>query len=362
MRPDEAQQASGKRFAADLKEIREKRGCSLEAIFEETRVPMGLLEQFEQTALLDHEMFNRVYLRSFVRSYAGVVGLPEEDVLAALEEVFEGKYTGRLAETFLGRKPEAPDEVRREEPGAPPGNAEVTETPAGEGSARAETPKAPPGGAKKRGTSRKAEPEASEKAGGASPARAEQNPARRRAPGSMSASPPAARPAPVRRTPSSRRQREDEAGALALRLVAGAALIIILGALIYFFLVRVETEPEGSSTPAPVPADTVAAAAEAPPPPPPVLPDTMTVYLVAAGGPLEGIRVKVDADVRRPYWIEPGDSLRFRPAQRIAIWNRYRTPRLRINLEGYAYPVPPGDTLIVIDRATVQAFLNDRVR
>ncbi len=118
--------------------------------------------------------------------------------------------------------------------------------------------------------------------------------------------------------------------------------------------------PAPVEAPPPAPDTTVV---EAPPAPEPiVLGDTMTVYVVAARGPLLRLRVKVDDDLRRPYWIEEGDSMLFRPVESIRFENPRAVRRARITLEGFPYPVSPEDTLIVITRADARAFLDSLSR
>lgn len=75
----------GADLAAEFRSHRERSGLSLHDVFEVTRIPLDVLEAFERNALHDHPTFNRVYLRSVVRSYASAIGFPEADALAALE-------------------------------------------------------------------------------------------------------------------------------------------------------------------------------------------------------------------------------------------------------------------------------------
>ncbi len=73
------------KLAAEFRSQRERNGFTLHEVFEETRIPLDVLEAFEQNALRDHPTFNRVYLRSVVRSYASAIGFPESEALQALE-------------------------------------------------------------------------------------------------------------------------------------------------------------------------------------------------------------------------------------------------------------------------------------
>ena len=57
-------------FPSDLRRIRQERGLTLETLHEETKIPLGVLQDFEETGLFDNPVFNRVYLRSLVRTGA----------------------------------------------------------------------------------------------------------------------------------------------------------------------------------------------------------------------------------------------------------------------------------------------------
>ena len=343
---DEASLALGRRFGADLRKIREKKGISVEAVQASTKAPKGLIEQFEENALLDHEMFNRVYLRSFVRSYAEALDLPVDDVLEALEEVFEGAYAGRLAATYLAEEGPTPAE---EEP-----SPEVSPAPEGAAEASEALPAREEAGAEPGTVEEEAPP-------GEAPA-----PVREEKPAAEASSlrqAGAGRSVRTRRGPYARRAGALRSGAATgggtpWGLVAGAAVILVVVIAVLWFTSRPAPAPVEAPPPAP---DTTAV--EAPPAPEPlVLGDTMTVYVVAARGPLLRLRVKVDDDLRRPYWIEEGDSMLFRPVEQIRFENPRAVRRARFTVEGFPYPVAPGDTLVVITRARAQAFLDSLSR
>jgi hypothetical protein len=98
---------SGERFARDLRRIREYRDVSIDEIHEETRIARTLVETFERGEIYDHPGFNRVYLRSFIRAYAGCVDVDPKRALAALDAVMEGDYTNELAAAYLADAPDA---------------------------------------------------------------------------------------------------------------------------------------------------------------------------------------------------------------------------------------------------------------
>ena len=348
---DETTLALGRRLGAELKRIREKKKLSVEAVHASTKAPKGVIEQFEESALLGHEMFNRVYLRSFARSYALALNLSVEDVLEALDEVFAGTYSGRLAMKYLGEKTPAPSEAPgpSENAGAESGSEVDERTKSPKESARKSTPTK---GARA-GEGKKAKAEAS--APGKKKKDAKQ---------SGAAEPSLRREATARTVRTGRGTYRRRGGALrsgdsgggpVWGIVMGAGIVLIVVVAVLWFLTRPEPTPE--VPPAPLPDTT---AVEAPPAPEPILlGDTMHVYVVAEGGPLERLQVTVDDDLRRPFWIEEGDSVLFRPTERIVFENPRALRRVRIMLEGYPFAVAPQDrTSVVITRARAQAFLD----
>ena len=129
---DETSVAAGKRFSRDLRRIREDRDVSIDEIHKETRIARSLIESFEEGGLYDHETFNEVYLRSFVRAYAEAVGISPETVRTELKSALEGTYENALAEAYLSEPPpteEGEDEAATEDteperPSAPPSTAD----------------------------------------------------------------------------------------------------------------------------------------------------------------------------------------------------------------------------------------------
>jgi len=98
---DESSVAAGKRFARDMKRIREDRGFSVEELHKETRIARSLIQSFEEGGLYDHSTFNEVYLRSFVRAYAEALGIAPEAVLDGLEAALNESYDDQLAQQYL---------------------------------------------------------------------------------------------------------------------------------------------------------------------------------------------------------------------------------------------------------------------
>jgi cytoskeletal protein RodZ len=63
-----------------LREQRESRGMSVEEVSRATRVPVSSVERIEAERF--DELPGEVFVRGFLKSYAGAVGLPSDDVLA----------------------------------------------------------------------------------------------------------------------------------------------------------------------------------------------------------------------------------------------------------------------------------------
>ena len=327
---------------------------SIDDLHDETKIPLGLLEDFESTALFGHSQFNRVYLRSFVRTYAQVIGISPERAMEALEMALDGQYDERLAVEYLGAKPSAPP-VRPEGPGAP--------SEPGEPKGRTERSKPAAGAA----PPRREEPVSTGSAPGAGSASAAGSAAAARGKADedwTAASPPgrrAAAKAPVYREPRTRPSTSSSSGA-----IWGVALVglVVLAGVGWFVFGRGGGDETAEPAPAvameaPVHGDTVATplASGRDPSTIPTLGDTMAVWIVAADGKLDPIRVTVDDDLRRPYWLEQGDSMVFRPRQRIVI--EELLDNIRLSVLGERYPTNRRDAQnrIVVTRDSVQAYL-----
>lgn len=362
--PQESSLASGQRFARDLRRIREARGVTIDDLHEETKIPYGLIEAFEQTALFDHPQFNRVYLRSFARTYAQVVDVSPDEAMEALEEALAGTYGGSLAATYLGEQPPAPrkaakpeqaeaEQTKPEQTKAEQTRAEQT-PPAGKPAAPAKPPEQKPP-AERPPDVRKTPPE--------KPGAAEAGPA---ASDWTAQSPPAGRRTAADAAPSKSKSKSHArrgAGPDTQRWVFIALAVVILGGIAWGAVTLLGGEEEAE--PVAVIPDTTAAPdttlgaapAAAPARPVPALGDTMSFYVVAETGPLDPIRVTVDDDLRRPYWVEQGDSMAFSATDRIVF--EELLDRIRLTLEGEEYPTDRRDAQgrIVVTRDSAMAFL-----
>jgi cytoskeletal protein RodZ len=308
---DESVAQAGSRFARDMKRIREQRGISRADIHEETMISVELIRTFEERGLVDHPSFNRVYLRSFVRSLAQCTDVDPAFAVQELERALEGQYTNQLAVEYLGEEPLG----------------------ASDGS---DTPDSPESGA----------PEASEPEPAPTPEKPPQ---------------PAEEPEPVRSRASRTSRRRSDPVQVAIAVVLG--LIIIAGLLWIGWTIMSGDGPEATPQETPPP-DTTAQTAPMPPPDTaaaptrPVLGDTMYVTVIAGEEKIDPIRIRRDTDLRRPYYIEAEQAAVF-PAQDSIIMER-ELDRIRVLLNGYALPMAPyrTDGAVRITRNMAQAFMD----
>lgn len=332
-----------RRFVTDLRALRESRGVSLQRIQSDTRIPLDVLRQFEDDGLDGNRTFNRVYLRSLVRTYSQSIGVPVDTVMRSLDAAFEQRYTGPLL---------------TDAPEAPASDAATAESRTAESGTTLAAAPLPPSRAD-------AAPDdaASLDAAAAHEAAYAAAPAANEAPYALD-------PAPVE--PGGRRVVETgpryEGGPVfdtlperpglpswAYGLLALLGLALLAGGVFWWM----------GRTPAPdVPADdslaadTLAApgdtALAAAPQLPATLPAELRLTVTATGGPLAPVRVMIDTDDRRPYWID-GDSSRvftFRDSVRVFELK----PTSTLAVEGA--PVPPAlrqpDGTVRIRRSDLQ--------
>ena len=342
--PGEKASMAGIRFANDLRKIREAKGITLEELYDETKIPRGLLEAFEENGLFDHPMFNRVYLRSFVRTYADVIGISSEIAVQALDEAVEGEYLGGLAETYLGEErveeavqtaeedtiahePEVVAEKLVEEAIPPP--EPVKE--------RVETPVPP----LRRVTTEH-------------PAPTEPTP--------QTGIRPIERPAYHDRL--AHRDLAGEGAQNRTRVwLIGALGVVVLGALSWFIFAggsNGERTAEENGQMVTATADT--AGSQLTSTPAVQLGDTLRATIRAVTDKVQNIKVTVDDDVRRPYWIELNEERTFHFTDRIII--ERQLGKIGLTVEGREYPTDVRDEQdrIVITRETLQSFLNDSSR
>ena len=314
---DTSPEASIQRFVDDLKRIREDRGVSHADIQEATRVSGDVLNDFESGALFQRSSFNRVYLRSLAKSYAGLVGIePTQRVLDHLQAALDNRYTNELAVEELDEEPLSikwPDETSADSESDENTPASIDSTPFDE---------VEPATADDTGAQRWS-------SGAATDTTSTEGPA----------SPPSS---------ASHESAGQGAGAMWQPFIIGAVLLLVTAGLIWGMIsltgngqgdaVPETTETEESASPvdttAPSPDEATAPSNESSNSvevPPVVLGQTIYATLWADGGNVNGVRIQRDADLRRPYWIESGDVVVLPFQERIVIEEQFDQFSLFIN-------------------------------
>lgn len=339
----ESQLAAGRRLARDLHSIRRKRGVDLKEVLDVTRLAEDVIDQLEETALIDHPAFNRVYLRSLYSSYAPVLGISLKDMVAALDEVLSGHYVGSLASIYLGEKL-LDEEVSTEQK---QDAAEVAE--AEEAVKKADQPQTPAQESDKDIPSADSEVESLPDSG----PEPEEEPV---------SSPGVLPPFKMVTTKFSklgdglRTSREsvllpNMSGTLILAVVGIALIALIWFALSWVLSLSDDEELES------VAADSSAVPAVVMPDPI-VLPDTFAVEIIASMEALDPIRVTLDRDLRKPYWVEYQDTLVFQVTDRLRIEREVENTRILVD----GFLAPPewfnDSQPIDITRLTTQAWLD----
>ena len=406
----------GTRFARDLRRIRRDRGVSLADIHDATKMAYDMIKRFEHDALIGHSQFSKVYLRLFVRGYAEYLNMDVEMALEAFELAMKGRYTGSLAQAYLGEpeeehqeeSPKQKKKTGRKEPAAPESD-QVTEATSSEQTGQEFTKIPHEESAEPTRQSDSEVPDSevtdSEVADSEVPdsgvadsgvtdsgvavsaASSTEQPAAREAPLAKTS---AAREISSPKAPSPRRtsagtSSKASTGADAQapagsrpdpRWIFLGVLVVVIG-LGVWGLTRVA--PADDVTDATVPADgmTDAAApangmvdaaipangmADATIPandiPIQSLPDTLNIVIVADKGSVAPIRVTVDNDLRRPYWISRGGSMTFRMADRIIL--EQQLDSVTVQVEGMTYPVSPptGEDMVVLTRDALRSWFS----
>ena len=388
---------SFRRFARDLRRVREDREVSLSTVQEATQVHQSHLESFESGTLYEESRMNDIYLKAFVRAYAEAVGLSPEPVIDHLEAALEGEYDDQLLQAFLQRPSEGDgsegsasdvDEADRdpEESSVPPPVPESLQEDLGDGDETStdEASDVPAEG----------QPESSDRDGGEPGAESANIPSEmddlpeRTPPTQLGADKGAdaqSQPEPARDTSGSERSGAppgppSDSGASSVSqfrsgpLVAGGLLLLLLvGGGVGLYMMgngaasdstagsagSGDARAGASSAPPPDTTATDTAAVDRTPERPPLatvsLGDTLYAAVLATADVLE-VRVQQDAKLRRPYWIEEGEAMVFPFTDRITLQNQL--DNFQLLLEGYPYPTArtDDDGRVVISRDTAQQF------
>lgn len=320
-------------FLEDLIAVREAYSMTREAFHQATKINLSLIEHFEQTALLDHPLFNQVYQRAILRSYARTMEVDEALLFRSFEAAVAGAYRRELAVALLGLPPLPEPEPPELAPGssiAPQQGPRPTTHPA-----RTSVETMPRGAAFISRIGKDIREGAGSFLAGA---------------GSLIEF--------VHR----------KTGFRGIAQWGGILVAIVIGlTLLIQFIQRPSREGGGASVQDAMPeaaarTDTVGDFGESSPAPVDLaLSDSLSLVVVARRNKLDPFRVQVDRDLRRPYWLDHGDTLQFAFANRITVEDRLED--MTVLLEGHPYPLVPADTSgrVIINRDSVLVFLAARL-
>jgi hypothetical protein len=304
-----------------MRRIREDRDVSMGDIHDATMISTHIIESFEQDGLFEHPTFNRVYLRSFVRSYASAAGIDPERALEELGRALEGAYANELAVEYLG------DDPMESVPSPPPNEEGQDETSgakgaSGEGKGPLGTPP---------GEAQKASPAASSAADTG--------------------------PSASDSVPDSSRQ----------GIIIGIGVVVIVIAA--WMLIDLFSGNASSSQPAASSASTAIDSADTmrlePIPaeslrtnePRVALGDTM-YFTVIAQERVNPIRVRRDEDLRRPYYLNRGQAGVFPAQELVVLEGPLQNIRLLVNGHPFSLRGRGGDGSLVLNRDSVRVFLD----
>lgn len=278
-------------FEDDLRLYREARARTLAQVQQETRIPVDVLQRFEEGYLVGDATYNEVYLRAFLRSYARAVGVPQGDVLAAYDRSRQGTYRGELHPDHVPSAAPPAAAAPDDEGGAP--------TPDAPDRAAPDLPSEPP---------RRNAPYVL-----ASPVDALRD-------GSPAAPPPTVVPARVARPGVKGARRSYDKNWTSILVLFGV-VVAALAAALYLLVFRGDDEDEagivaGDGVAAEIDSAAVGAGAAGGGP---QFQLPIRVAVTAAGDGLQSFSVSRNG-VRAPYWIAGGGNQTFTADSSMVLW------------------------------------------
>lgn len=318
--------SDGERFAQDLRSIREHKGVSLDDMHDLTKIPLSILSDFEVNALLGNPLFNTVYLRSLVRTYATATGIDATLALECLESATIGMYHGELEAEYLPTSDGASRRSKR---------------------------------SRSRDKNRNSRPASKNES---SSDQDDAKPSKRSEVVARGISTVTQSPATVTTPVSSSTTGVVLPRSSVFTLLSSIAALVVLAGSAYFLWQTFSTPP--SATP---PSNAIAfeqedvlspresTAVATPVAPKPEVGEVIAIDVLAKGGNVRPIRIRVDKDLRRPYWI-PKDSVRtFEFTDQIVLEENIEL--ISLSIGGFEYPLrlSPGRR-VVISRDQVESF------
>ncbi|MGK9370036.1 helix-turn-helix domain-containing protein [Melioribacter sp. Ez-97] len=99
-----------KKFAEELKSLREEKGFTLQQISSHTRIDINFLKQLEEG---NFDVLPEIYIKAFIREYADFIGLNPEEVVKKYHTASKGKL-----EELKEEPPTAATDEKKELPGS----------------------------------------------------------------------------------------------------------------------------------------------------------------------------------------------------------------------------------------------------
>ena len=362
-------------FLKDLKTIREKHQVTHEQVFAATKVNVQLIEEFETNGLVDHNLFNHLYLRAFVRSYSEIVGINPDKTVAYYESAIKGGYERQLAISYLDfERPPRPVRLSEVEQKVSEEEAHQPIEVATESFTEDEKAKA-------KALPEEIEEEVETPANVSAKARSQVEQALLDPEEEVSVW------QRIQHVPflgelinTARKGMRLQAGTPSQNStlqwgLVGSVLVIL--SLLLFFLLRgggeygstTDETPAESVNPdemSAMPPTTQAVPATTDPIfetlPPDLISsivdaDSIPVWIVATDDRLSPFRVQVDNDLRRPYWLDQGDSSVFYFVRRMAIEEGLDVMRIQVDSFQYSSSFVDASGRLIITRDSLRGFL-----
>ncbi len=318
----------GSSFYADLHLIRLKNGLSLGDVRRETMIHEHVIDEFERNGLINHPRFNKVYLNSLAGGYARALKISASLVKSSVEKTFDGTYRGELATEYLGFKPHPPLVPKKDFA------SDVTQEATSEDKLPVE----------KTSEEIRFGKDLARKTGKTQ----ETNKIEREKP--LSADKRTAKKTP-RKGPYFKKSNNGVLLSLGLLLTV-ASLVAILWFL--FSPNRTAELPENEQIP-----ETVTLSEPLTPDQNLfVLPDTMSLSIVAADGAIQAMQVTRDGITDYPRWVETGDSVEVRAASEFELYKSIRGLGLRVNGRSIPNDFGLAGARMKITRSAVQSYLD----
>lgn len=98
-------------LGSDLSTIRKEKNLTLEDVYNICKIPIYTLEAIENDTFLTQPIDNKVYQRSFIRSFAKALKISDEHILIALDALEQGTYKDTLYNLVHGTNKPAEDDT-----------------------------------------------------------------------------------------------------------------------------------------------------------------------------------------------------------------------------------------------------------